>query len=219
MTDQGLFLEMVDIAPDLEGEFNTWYNQTQIPALKRIPGALDVRRYRAVQGQPRYLALCEVSDVAALDQPDLSALLGWGAEGAAARLFAGCSNVVRGAYRVAFCMPSEGVDLSIARGLLANGTEVAAEHEEEVSDWYNTEHIPALLGTPGSIRGCRIQLVSRGPAALGNPPSYFGVFDLERPEVQATEEWKRRATSPWAERTRRFRTPRMRNVYERINPA
>lgn len=61
MTDpQGLLLFTTDIAPALEDEFNRWYEEEHLPERRAIPGFLSARRYRAIEGGPRYLALYDL---------------------------------------------------------------------------------------------------------------------------------------------------------------
>jgi hypothetical protein len=49
-----------------------------------------------------------------------------------------------------------------AQGLLAVWTDIAPEAEAEFNEWYNTEHIPQLVGIPGIISGRRYQAVEGG---------------------------------------------------------
>lgn len=46
---------------DHEQEFNAWYNEDHVPALVGVPGVYCARRYVAVQGDPKYLAVYEMS--------------------------------------------------------------------------------------------------------------------------------------------------------------
>ena len=62
---KGLLLVMCDIAPEHEAEFNRWYDEEHIPERLSIPGFLSARRFRAIEGGPRYLALYE------LENPDV----------------------------------------------------------------------------------------------------------------------------------------------------
>ncbi len=52
-----LFVVTMDIAPEAEGEFNDWYDTEHIPALVQVPGVLSGRRFRALRGAPRYVAI------------------------------------------------------------------------------------------------------------------------------------------------------------------
>jgi hypothetical protein len=54
---RGLLLNAMNIAPDLEAEFNEWYDKEHIPALSAVPGVLCARRFRGVSGNRKYVAL------------------------------------------------------------------------------------------------------------------------------------------------------------------
>lgn len=43
-------------------EYNAWYDDEHIPALITVPGVLRARRFRAVEGEPHYLALYELAE-------------------------------------------------------------------------------------------------------------------------------------------------------------
>jgi hypothetical protein len=68
----------MDVPPEIDGEFNTWYNTIYVPNYETVPGVIRGRRYRAVVGTPAYLTLYEfehprVSETAAwLAQRDAS---------------------------------------------------------------------------------------------------------------------------------------------------
>ncbi len=66
MTDpRGLLLFMTDIDPTLEDEFHRWYEEEHEPERMTIPGFITARRFRAVEGGPKYLALYD------LESPDV----------------------------------------------------------------------------------------------------------------------------------------------------
>jgi hypothetical protein len=48
--------------PEHEKDFNAWYNEDHIPALAGVPGVYCARRYLAVEGDPRFLAVYEMRD-------------------------------------------------------------------------------------------------------------------------------------------------------------
>jgi hypothetical protein len=52
----GLLLNAMNIAPELEAEFNEWYDKEHIPALAAVPGVLCARRFRGT-GNRKYVAL------------------------------------------------------------------------------------------------------------------------------------------------------------------
>jgi hypothetical protein len=53
----GLLLNAIGIAPELDVEFNEWYDKEHIPALSAVPGVLCARRFRGTSGTRRYVAL------------------------------------------------------------------------------------------------------------------------------------------------------------------
>jgi hypothetical protein len=68
----------MDVPPEIDDEFNRWYNTIYVPNYETVPGVIRGRRYRAVAGAPTYLTLYEfehpaVSESAAwLAQRDIS---------------------------------------------------------------------------------------------------------------------------------------------------
>jgi hypothetical protein len=57
---KGLLLVMIDIDPEHEEEFNAWYENEHFPERMACKGFLTGKRYLAVEGGPRYLALYEM---------------------------------------------------------------------------------------------------------------------------------------------------------------
>ena len=56
-------------------------------------------------------------------------------------------------------------------GLLAVWTDVAPEFEAEFNQWYDTEHVPQLLGVPGFLNAWRYQ-------AVEGKPKYLAIYEL-----------------------------------------
>lgn len=77
MTDQprGLLLVMMDVAPEDEAELNRWYDEQHLPERAGCPGFLTARRFMAVDGTPKYLALYDLESVQVLDSPAYRQLL------------------------------------------------------------------------------------------------------------------------------------------------
>ena len=66
----GLLLNAMNIAPDLEAEFNEWYDKEHIPVLAAVPGVLCARRFRGT-GNRKYVALYH------LERPDVVETAEW----------------------------------------------------------------------------------------------------------------------------------------------
>jgi len=60
---------MMDIDPEHEDDFNRWYDDEHVPERMAIPGFLTGRRYRAIEGGPKYLAIYEMESPEVLDSP------------------------------------------------------------------------------------------------------------------------------------------------------
>jgi hypothetical protein len=48
--------------PEHEKDFTAWYNEDHLPALVGVPGVYCARRYLAVEGDPRFLAVYEMRE-------------------------------------------------------------------------------------------------------------------------------------------------------------
>ncbi len=57
---RGLLLVMIDIDPEHEEEFNRWYTEEHLPERLECPGFLNGRRFIALEGSPKYLALYDL---------------------------------------------------------------------------------------------------------------------------------------------------------------
>lgn len=49
----------MDVPADLEAKYNDYYDTVRTPANLTVPGCLFVRRYHAVEGDPKYLTMYE----------------------------------------------------------------------------------------------------------------------------------------------------------------
>jgi len=67
---RGLLLVMGEPHPEAEAEFNRWYDEEHLKERIACPGILGARRFRAVEGTPRYLALYELESLQALETPE-----------------------------------------------------------------------------------------------------------------------------------------------------
>ncbi|REE07443.1 hypothetical protein B0G71_7949 [Paraburkholderia sp. BL27I4N3] len=54
---KGLVINMMSIDELHEDEFNDWYNTEHIARISRVPGVLAARRFKALDGEPKYAAV------------------------------------------------------------------------------------------------------------------------------------------------------------------
>jgi hypothetical protein len=66
----GLLLNAMNIAPELEAEFNEWYDKEHIPALSAVPGVLSARRFRGTSGNRKYVALYHLATPAVVESAE-----------------------------------------------------------------------------------------------------------------------------------------------------
>jgi hypothetical protein len=59
-TGNGLLLVMADSGPGQEDDFNRWYDEEHMAERMAVPGFLRARRFKAVEGSPKYLALYDL---------------------------------------------------------------------------------------------------------------------------------------------------------------
>lgn len=62
----GIYLIVNDVAPDLEDEFNRWYQQQHLPERLAIRGFRTARRYYALGARPAYMAVYECDSLEVL---------------------------------------------------------------------------------------------------------------------------------------------------------
>jgi hypothetical protein len=69
---------MVDVEDEYADEFNRWYNEVHVPEILGCPGWLANRRYECVDGEPRFLAIYDLSDPEQpFNSPEWAAAVGW----------------------------------------------------------------------------------------------------------------------------------------------
>jgi len=69
---RGLLVFATNVAPEVEDEFNAWYDSEHVPALAAVPGVLLARRFRSPGGgRHKYLATYHLS------APEVSASAAW----------------------------------------------------------------------------------------------------------------------------------------------
>jgi hypothetical protein len=74
------FMVTVDIDPEVEDEFNRWYDTKHMPDTVACPGFVRGWRFKAEHDgeHPRYCAVYEVEHERVLETPELNAIRGFG---------------------------------------------------------------------------------------------------------------------------------------------
>ena len=193
--------------PDWEDEFNRWYDDEHIPNLRSVPGYFSARRYVAVEGDPKYMAIYEIASLDAFRSPEHDRLANTAWTERMRPHFKGRGLVF---YEQVF--PQEGLIQGAAWGrsegaLLTVRLDVAPDKEQDFNDWYDQEHLAALAAVPGVIA------VRRFRAVEGGGPKYMAVYHLTEPAVCSSGAWSKAADTPWSARVRPSFTTRWRTLY------
>jgi antibiotic biosynthesis monooxygenase (ABM) superfamily enzyme len=98
----------------------------------------------------------------------------------------------------------------LAKYLYVVRVDVDPEKEKQFNEWYEKEHIPALLKVPGVIAAYRY-------ISLEGTPKFIAIYELDKPDIPTSEAWKSavEATPRPKDVTSKNAT---RNLYERIYP-
>jgi hypothetical protein len=188
----GLLAVWTDIAPEAEREFNEWYNKEHIPQLLGVPGFLSGRRYEAVDGSPKYLALYELTDVSVLKGDAFRQVRESPTEWSK-KIIPLFRNTAIGMYRQLFSYGTR--PEKDAEFVLTVRLNIPADKEKDFNEWYNVDHVPALVGVPGVYCARRYE-------AVEGDPKYLAVYEMNDARIPKTPEWDKARNSEWTLRIR-----------------
>jgi hypothetical protein len=191
---KGLLAVWTDIPASIEVDFNRWYDEEHLAERAGVPGFLTARRYVSLQGTPKYVALYDTVDAQVL-QSDAYLKVSNQPTPWTQRIRPHFQNFVRNEYELLLSLGNIPEKASPYVLLVRMG--IAAEHEAEFNDWYNTDHVPALTRVPG-VYGAR-----RYRATVGSP-AYLALYELADASVRDSDAWRQAADSPWTLRMRRL---------------
>ena len=61
-TPGGIMVFRVSVLPEHEAGLDAWYNEEHLPALCSVPGVIAGRRFKAVEGEPGYMARYDLTE-------------------------------------------------------------------------------------------------------------------------------------------------------------
>lgn len=182
-----LLVVLTDVGPEHDAEFNSWYNEEHLPERLSAPGFLDVARYEALRGGPRYLAVYELESVDALHTEEYMHMSNNPTEWTKRM----SPNIVgRGTVRNVYTQiyPAESDPHTLGRGmapaLQIGRMDVPQEVEAKYNEYYDTVRTPANLDIPGCM------YVRRYHAVEGDP-KYLTVYEFEHEKVPETLAWEK----------------------------
>lgn len=189
-----------------DAEFHDWYQTEHIPDRMVVPGFSNAVRYRT-DGEPSYLAVYFLDDMAALETPEYRRLKESPSERTAHML-----DNVSGFTRYTADLISDSGELEVERAglLFVVAFDVPGEDEEEFEAWYQGEHVPLLMEVPGWLR---IRRYRTRPGHAGAPWTHFALHEIrdaavldapERARARDTAMRDRLAGRPWFGRSSRW---------------
>jgi hypothetical protein len=161
--------------------FHHWYETDHIPARLALPGFAGAQRYEALDGEPKFLAVYDLTDLRALETPGYEALKRDPSDETKTML----ANV-HGFTRYTCVETSDTGAHPRGRGeyLFVVTFAVPPEDEAQFDDWYLDEHIGMLMAAPDWLRVRRYKVVSGEPA----PWTHFALHELADPAVMDSPE-------------------------------
>ena len=230
---RGLLLAKMDPPAQGEQAWNDHYNRVHVADRLSIPGFLSARRYTKLEGIPaqysipgdaKYLAIYDVASLNVLRGKEYREV--WEkdhrqpADSFEAQIFT-LPRFGRGIYEQVF---PEGGEYTVpgSKYVLLVGHEVPRGKSAEFNAWYNTEHIPYLLETPGVLAIRRFQMAARRFPPMtsrdGILTKYLTIWDVRDKSVFETVEFLKAAASPWSQWVRSWYARKICALYERIFP-
>jgi hypothetical protein len=206
----GLLAVWLHVPPEREDEFNAWYNTEHIAQITSIPGFINGRRYMALEGIPKYLALYELHDETVTAGSEFQHVLTNPTPWSARMLGFYKDHRIRNTYRHLFTAGE--APAKDAPYVYIVKTDIPAAIEEDFNDWYNKEHVPALASVPGCFRARRF-------LAVDGRPKYMAVYELETPDVVKSAAWAKARDTVWTEKIRPHMQNLERRVYQLILPT
>jgi hypothetical protein len=145
-----------------------------------VPGFQTGRRYQAVEGKPKYIAINQLADENVLKSDAFRAVretpTAW-----TKKMMPQFRATQRGVFRQIFSHGNS--PEKDAEFVLTVRLNTPADHEKDFNDWYNEDHVPALAGAPGVYRARRY-------AAVEGDPKYLAVYEMRDGAVTKSPEWE-----------------------------
>jgi hypothetical protein len=181
-----LFSQMEPPEP-LTDEFHQWYDTDHIPARMALPGFRGARRFRALDGDPRYLAVYELDSLDAL-QTDGYRTVKTSPSALTGRMLGEVTGFTRFTCEQLsdFGEPVSGSYLSVV------AFAVPDEHQAAFDRWYETEHVPMLLEADDWLRVRRYRVLD----GEGGPWTHIALHELASVEVMDSPERARARKGP-----------------------
>ena len=185
---KGMLFSQMEPPPEIEAEFNDWYETEHIPARLALPGFSRAVRYRECGAERKYLAIYEIDDLAVLESPGYNVVKTQPSERTAFML-----KSVKGFTRYTCTQTYDSRSVADAPEYLsAVAFAVPEALRARVDDWHANEEIPLLMRCADWLRVRRYRVIS----ADGGPWTDFTLHDLASLEAMDSPEHRAAQTGP-----------------------
>jgi hypothetical protein len=203
-TPTALLAVWMEMPPEHEDDLNRWYNEEHLADRMAFPGFLRVRRYVSLNGPPKYVALYDITGEAMTSEPYLHARKN--PTPLTQKVTGALKTNIRNEYRL---VKTVGESPSTpAPYLLMVCLDTEDEHDAELQRWYDEEHLAALQSVPG----CHSARRYRGTDIAEGFPRNLAIYELDAPEIRASDAWKAAADTPWTLKMRERFLPNRRDT-------
>jgi hypothetical protein len=190
---KGILIAAMDFSAAPADEFHDWYDLEHIPERLAIKGFINAERWIAADNPKVSLATYDLDEVGVLKSPPYAAIAGANSSPWTKRTQRFRKSLLR--FEGEQLFPGDKIAPKDAAAVLLIGMNVLPEYESEFNEWYNTEHIPALGGVPGTLSARRYR-------GTGATQRYVALYHLGSPDVVRSAAWKAAANTPWTEKMR-----------------
>src|SRR3984893_7896311 len=143
---KGILIAAMDFSDVAEDEFHDWYDLEHIPERRRVPGFINAERWIDAKNPKLSIATYDLESISALTSAPYLAVAHDNGSPWTKRVTARCRRLLR--YEGEQTVPGQRTAPVDAAAILLVAMNVAPEHEAELNEWYDTEHIPELAAVP-----------------------------------------------------------------------
>lgn len=190
---KGILIAAMNFTQVAEDEFHDWYDTEHVPERLALPGFINAQRWIGLTDPKVSVALYDLDEVGVLHSPPYLAVGGDNGSPWTKRVTGKVNMLMR--YEGEQLRPGDALAPDGAAALLLVSMSAAPEHEAELNEWYNTEHLDALASVPGVLQARRYR-------GQGTKQRCVALYHLANPDVHKSAAWKTAANTPWTERMR-----------------
>lgn len=183
----GMLFSQMEPPAELTEQFHTWYETDHIPARTALDGFRGARRFRALDGEPEYLAVYELHSLAALETEEYRQVKAHPSE-----LTRDMLGKVNGFTRFTCEQLSDSGERTHGPYLSVTAFAVPEADTREFNDWYELEHEPMLLEAADWLRVRRYRVLE----GEGGPWTHLALHELASLAVMDSPERARARKGP-----------------------